>query len=412
MTSILLLAVNSSLAKRIRAIPGHQIRSLDRDESESVTSSQVMSEFFGLGAENAPEIVIIGDDIPVGEALSLAQTFDNSVPDVELMLIVEADTEIALRAMRVGVREIVPPTIDGDELKVLLHRVVSNASTRLAPNLSLTGTRPVETSRVTVIASPKGGVGKSTIAVNLAVVLAQDAPMGTVLVDLDIQFGDAASLLDLKPTHSIVDAFGKSARDNLILKTFLTVHSAGFYVLCGSESPTASDKASAADVKQLLNQLSTQFRHVVVDTAAGLNEHTLAALEESDDVVFVSSMDVSSIRALRKEIDVLTELKLIPLSRHVVLNFVDRRSGLVVRDVEAVIGMPVNIVLPRSPDVLLAGNRGEPIILKKRGGPTAKAIRKLAIRLRQDNSNEKPNDQSKGATKGTRRLTRRGSETS
>lgn len=401
MTNILILAANDYMNGLVESIPDHKVTKAERKDVDHLAKPEALSALLGLHAVSMPEVVILGDELPVGEALSVAQMIDSGFPDIGLVLIADADTELALRAMRVGVREIVSPKISHDDIKVLLHRVGGNVNNRLKPHPGAEVPTQVEKSRVIVIASPKGGVGKSTIAVNLAVALAKNAPMETVLVDLDIQFGDAATLLNLKPAHSIADAFGTSAAlDTLILKTFLTVHSAGFYVLCGSESPTVSDSVSAVHVKRLLTQLSTQFRNVIVDTSAGLGEHALAALEEANDVILVSSMDVSSIRSLRKEIDVLTELDLLPASRHIVVNFDDRRSGLVIRDVEAVVGMPVHVAIPRSADVPLSGNRGEPLMLEKRVGPVAKAMRKLVVRLNEDSTT---NSKAKKLGKGSKR---------
>lgn len=389
MTKILLLAGNVDVTKKVKALPGHQVVVVGLDGIGHVAGLGGTENLLALDRTQMPEIVILGDQIPEGEALSIAQSLDTKFPGIELMLIAKANTELAIRAMRVGIREIMEPAIGEDELKVLFHRAGESVSSRLKPHVGGAAPRVVEKSRIVVIASPKGGVGKSTIAVNLAVALAAQAPMETVLVDLDVQFGDAATLLDLKPTHSIADAIDTAASaDTLILKTFLTLHPSGLYVLCGADSPTVGDKVTSADIKRLLHQLASQFRNVIVDTSAGLREATLAALEEANLVILVSSMEVSSIRALRREIDVLTELKLLPESRQVVLNFSDRRSGLAVKDVETVLGMPVDVVLPRSAAVPIAGNRGEPFILKKRGGPMAKSMQSLVKLLESEASKE------------------------
>lgn len=382
MTNILILAGAEDMNNAVASMPDHQVRAVRRKDVGNLARPNTIGKLLEMAGGAMPEIVILGNDAPIGEALSIAQMLDSGYPMIELMLVAEADAEIALRAMRVGIRDILPPTITSDELKVLLHRAPGNVSNRMGLQPASSGPDVVDKSRVIVVASPKGGVGKSTIAANLAVALAAEGPMETVLVDLDIQFGDCATLLDLKPVHSIADAFSTAAAlDTLVLKTFLTVHSGGFYVLCGAESPTGGDNLSADHVKRLLAQLSSQFRNVVVDTSAGLNEHTLVALEEADDVILVSTMDVSSIRALRREIDVLSELSLLPTSRHVVLNMADRNSGLVVRDVEGVLGMPVDVVIPRSPEVPVSGNRGESLMLAKRSGPAAKALTKLSGRF-------------------------------
>ena len=134
----------------------------------------------------------------------------------------------------------------------------------------------------------------------------------------------------------------------MVLKTFLTQHPSGLYAVCGAESPAAGDTVTADDVTRLLAALSREFRYVVVDTAPGLSEQTLAALDRATDVVMLTSMDVPGVRGLRKELDVLRELCMIPAGRHVVMNFADPKGGLSVRDVETTIGTGVDVVLPRS----------------------------------------------------------------
>lgn len=385
MTNIVALAPGASLVRAFESVPEHHVKIVDRDQVNHLTRPENLDVLLRQYAMGLPEIVVLGDDVPIGKALSIARMLDIAMPQIELLLVAEADTELVLRSMRVGIREILAPSIGGDELKVLLHRASSNVNKRHARYPTDDAMFTVERSRVIVVVSAKGGVGKSTVAVNTAVGLAQVAPMETVLVDLDIQFGDVATLLDLKPTHSIADAFRTTAvRDTLILRTFLSVHPAGLYVLAGAGSPTVGDRVNASHVKRLLKHLSSQFRYVVVDTGAGLDEHTLAALEEANDVVIVTNMDVASIRAVRKEVDVLAELDLLPASRQLVLNMADRQSGLTTQDVEAVVGMPVSVVLPRSTDVPLAGNLGQPFMLAKKPGAVAKAMKHLLGLLSDD----------------------------
>jgi pilus assembly protein CpaE len=247
--------------------------------------------------------------------------------------------------------------------------------------------RPVEetaryTGRVITVASPKGGVGKTTVSANLAIGLTAAAPQSTVLVDLDVQFGDVASALGLTPEYALPDvAHGPAAEDTMVLKTFLTQHPSGLYAVCGAESPAAGDTVSAADVSRLLTSLAREFRYVVVDTAPGLSEQTLAALDRATDVVMLSSMDVPGVRGLRKELDVLRELCMIPAGRHVVMNLADPRGGLSVRDVETAIGTGVDVVVPRSAAVPVSTNQGVPIVAGGRKDPAAKELRRLVARF-------------------------------
>ena len=147
------------------------------------------------------------------------------------------------------------------------------------------------------------------MSTNLAIGLTAHAPQSTVLVDLDVQFGDCASALGLTPEYTLPDAVhGPASEDTMVLKTFLTQHPSGLYAVCGSESPAAGDTVTGEDVSRLLASLAREFRYVIVDTAPGLSEQTLAALDRATDVVMLTSMDVPGVRGLRKEIDVLREL--------------------------------------------------------------------------------------------------------
>ena len=186
-----------------------------------------------------------------------------------------------------------------------------------------------EEGRVIAVVSPKGGLGKTTIATNLAVGLARVAPLSVVIVDADVQFGDVATALALEPEHTLPDMVGGLApRDTMVLKTFLTVHPSGFYVVAGAEDPAAGDRVTGDQIGHLVRQLAGIFRFVIVDTAPGLGEHALSALECASDAIVLCTMSVPSVRGLRQELATLAALGILPAERHVVMNFADKVSGL------------------------------------------------------------------------------------
>ena len=394
MSRILLLGGDGGLEYRLGQFPGNILVPL--------ASAIVERPDFDLRAliadDRVPDIVVLGPQLSRHTAMPLASMLDAMQPQISVVLVAEPTADVMLEAIRAGVRDVLPPEASDEEYRIMLlkaHDHATRRTVRRATDEPIEG-RVVE-SRVVVVASPKGGVGKSTIAVNLAVGLARQAPQDVVLVDLDLQFGDIATHLDLKPAHSLADAFAsQGGLDTLLLKTFLTAHPAGFYALCGSESPAAADKIGPKQVRELLASLASQFRYVIVDTGSGLDEPTLAALEEANDAVFVSSMDVASVRNVRKEIEVLATLNILPARRHFLLNFADRQSGLSVRDVEAVVGLPVNVVVPRAQEVALSANRGVPVLMEKKGGPATKAMNNVVKRLQADDSNSKPGFAHKG----------------
>ncbi|TXL62131.1 AAA family ATPase [Aeromicrobium terrae] len=378
MTRLSVLGANAKLADRMAAVPGHDVKSITADAVEVEGAAEVLDRVLGHDDGRA-DLVVLGDELALDFALNVAQTIDRTMPGTGLVLVAHPDTDVALRAMRAGVREIIEPSVGDDELAAVLYR----ASQTVAPAAAAEASAAMaHDGHVIVVGSPKGGVGKSTIATNLAVSLAQQRPMDVVLVDLDAQFGDVATLLDLEPSNSVSDAIDSiAASDSVLLKTFLTPHSSGLLILAGAPSPADGDRIRADDARDLIRLLSTLFPVVVVDTAAGMAGATLGALEAADELVLVTTMEVTSLRAVAKEIEVLDQLGLAKSSRHLVLNLTGRKSGLSTRDVEASVGMSVSTTLLQTEEALLAANQGQPLVLHKKPGPMAKALIALAGRL-------------------------------
>ncbi|ALU40820.1 pilus assembly protein CpaE [Kocuria flava] len=341
-------------------------------------------ELLGRSVGELPTVVVLGPGLDLHDALHLGGVFDIQRPEVALILVVPPDMSLAVAAMRAGFRDVLDLDADADGILATLSRVLDAAESRrrvLPHGGPATGVLPAvpaaprDDSRTIVVTSPKGGVGKTTVATNLAVGLGRIAPMNTVIVDLDVQFGDVAAALRLAPEHSLTEAVtGPAVDDALVLKTFLTVHPASIYALCTPANPAEGELVGGAQVAHLLEQLSGQFQYVVVDTAPGMGEHALAALEAATDVVFLTGMDVPGVRGLRKQMDLLGEIDLVPPSAQVVVNAADRNSGLSVQDIEATIRASVDLVVPRSRLAPYATNRGEPLLLH---APKDKAARQL-----------------------------------
>ena len=329
-----------------------------------------------------PDVLVIGPGASPDAVLTLAARLDVQTPGISVVLITEASQQLWQAAMRSGIRDLLPPSAGVPDIRDALDRASQAAAGRRRV------LRPANepdryTGRVITIASPKGGVGKTTVSTNLAIGLTASAPQSTVLVDLDVQFGDVASALGLTPEYTLPEAVrGPASEDTMVLKTFLTQHPSGLYAVCGAESPAAGDTVTADDVSRLLASLAREFRYVVVDTAPGLSPQTLAALDRASDVVMLTSMDVPGVRGLRKELDVLRELCMIPAGRHVVMNFADPKGGLSVRDVELAIGAGVDVVLPRSSSVPPSTNQGVPLVQSgRRRDPMVKELRRLVARF-------------------------------
>jgi pilus assembly protein CpaE len=333
---------------------------------------------------HAPLIAILGPGTTVDAALSMAAHLQQHQPATAVILALTLDADQWLLAIRAGVRDVLPDVAEVPELRMALTRAQNLLANSVSGPTSATApSRPH--GRIIPVASPKGGSGKTTVSTNIAVGLARLAPQQTVILDLDIQFGDVATALQLTPEHGLQQAVQATDRtDAMVLKTFLTAHPTGLFALCAPESPAAGESVTGDDIARLVQVLAREFRYVVVDTAPGLTEHTLAVMDHATDVVMVCGMDVPSIRGTRKELGLLNELGLDRMTRHLVLNFADRHSGLTLKDVEQVLGATVDIVLPRSRAVPLSTNQGIPLLQNRPRDKVTRGLDQLVQRLQPD----------------------------
>ncbi len=328
-----------------------------------------------------PSALLLGPELDQETMLWIAEAVDGLGVSTTVVAVTEPTPKLMAAAMRAGVRDVIDPDAPDEDFERVLTFARTNAARRAL--VSDVGGGPDVEGRIIVVASPKGGVGKSTVAVNMAVELARTAPSQVVVVDLDLRFGDVATMLDLMPDHSIADVFSTGGGlDTLMLKTYLAAHTSGLWVVAAPDSPAAADSIEPSHIQDLLRVLARAFRYVVVDTGSGLDEPTLAAMEVASDAVFVCGLDIAGVRNMRKEIEILGTVGVLPKRHQLVVNMADRRSGMKPEDVATVVGLPVSAVVPRSFDVLLGGNKGVPLLTKKKqGGAAAKTLRSVVTAL-------------------------------
>lgn len=332
------------------------------------------------------DVLVLGPDVETEQAFSLASGFDRVHPEIVVVLAAIPSAELMLAAMRSGIRDVIAPDTAAGELRQSLEFAAFTAANRRLVAAG-TGDQSGGRGRVISVMSPKGGVGKTTVATNLAVGLAKLAPMGVVILDLDLQFGDVASGLGLEPAYTISDVVsGDASNDAMVLKAYLSPHPSGLYAMCAPLSPAEADLIKPAQVSTLINQLSLEFPFVVVDTAPGLGEEVLAVLELAADGIWVCGMDIPSIRGLNHGLEVLRQLDLMPPSNMIVLNFASRNNGLSIKDVEATIGLPVDIVLPQSRTLPFSTNAGVPLLQNNRKDPVTKGLKNMVRQLTAESS--------------------------
>lgn len=330
-----------------------------------------------IGARR-PEVVVLGPEMGAIDALEVAAELDRRHPEIAMVLVAWPSSEVWKHALEAGVRSVVPPTASDEELSATVRRLLDRVERTRVNTTGDDATPPpaARQHRVITVLSPKGGVGKTTVATNLAAGLAAIHPHEVAIVDLDLQFGDVADSFLLDPAHTMAD-LPAGPVDAAALKLMLTATSSSVFALCAPDDPAAGEDVPANAVIGAIETLTRDLPYVILDTGAGIDAATLLAVERSTDLVFVGSLDVPSIRSVRKLIDALDRLGLTGARRHVVLNRADSRVGVSVTDVTETLGLPIAVEVPSSSAVPAALNGGAPVVLSDPRSPAAAAFKKL-----------------------------------
>ncbi|MDH3470240.1 MAG: AAA family ATPase [Acidimicrobiia bacterium] len=377
MIRILLASSSATFEHRVRNAYEGSLNGDMRRATEDQLENGAHLEF----AKRVPDstaVLAIGPDVPVKIALEMAASFDQHRPEVSVVMVAPVEPDLFQQAMRSGVRDVIAPEATDSELRDAIDRALEGSDRRRgAPVAPPEPEGPI--GKIITVVSPKGGSGKTTIATNLAVSLAKAQPGKVVLVDLDLQFGDITFTLGLQPEKSIHDATSMAGTlDLTTLKLFLTPRRDGLFVLCAPGSPAEGEEVSAELAAEAIRLLATEFPLVVIDTSAGLTEHTLAAIDQSTDVVMACDLSRTSVLSTRKVIDALDALQITEPNRKLVLNRAGSRVGVEEQEVVSTIGMRVDIGIPSSRAVPVSMNEGVPIVESNAKSDVARKIMELA----------------------------------
>ncbi len=226
---------------------------------------------------------------------------------------------------------------------------------------------PVHHGRVITIFSPKGGTGKTVISTNLAAALAKNEHKRTLLIDLDLQFGDAAIVLGLEPTKTIYDlVVAPGELDSEKLAGYVTRHACGLDVLAAPLRPEDAELVTESKVTALLEVARASYEAIVVDTSPFFHGPMLATMDRTDELLILCGLDVPTLKNVRLALQTLEQLSF-PASRiRYVMNRSSSNVGLKTREVEDGLKVKVAHELPLDRTVQVCVNRGEPVVLTHR----------------------------------------------
>lgn len=329
-------------------------------------------------------LIVIGPDADFDESLHFIERLRDRRPEAGVVLVRRRlDTGLLVQAMRAGTRDVVK----FDDLGALAEacRRCEEITLRLLGESQPADTAfPRTAAQVVTVFSGKGGSGKTTVATNVSVALA-NLGRRVCLIDLDLMFGDVAIALQLVPERSIGDAVALAGKlDQLGVESLVTRHGSGVEAVLAPVQPGTADAVSSDAISELISVARTMYDVIVVDTPPAFTDHVLAAFDHTDAFLLLCALDVPSIKNLKLTLETM-ELLRYPRERwHLAVNRADSRVGLSVADVEKTVGLSSVAQIPSDRIVPAALNRGVPIVTEHPKHAVSHAIRKLALAVLED----------------------------
>jgi pilus assembly protein CpaE len=295
------------------------------------------------------------------------------------------DVEDRIRFLEAGADDVMSRPVDQRELEARVDALLLRfyRTTSLTPDVPASGTVGAQAGGLTVVFSPKGGVGTTTIAVNVAVALARAKPGRVALVDLDLQFGLVSTHLNVDPSQTLGQVMTDEAAltNPEAIRSYCTHLESGLDLLAAPTSRSQADAISPEQVATLVPTLSRAWPHVIVDAGSWLDGRTLALLDAAHQVIIPVSPEFPALKTVRAFLDQLEAMGHPDLVARTifVVNEIFGREILRQRDIEEALGSRVSLSLPYDPFVYLrAANEGVPVVLGAPRSRAAEAIERLA----------------------------------
>ncbi len=358
---------------------------------EVVGSAASGAEALSVATSMLPDVILMDINMPDMDGITATEQLSAEVPTAAVvMMSVQGEADYLRRSMLAGAREFLVKPFSSDELTASIRQVYSrerDKANRLLISNPVVAPRSAsdrEPGQVVAVFSPKGGVGRTTVAVNLAVAAATELGRKVVIVDGSFQFGDVGVLLNLNPKNkSIADLVPElEAGEAESIDTFVINHSSGVRVLLAPPSPEMAELITPSGVKRVLEVLRESNDLVIVDCSSYFNDTTLAILDASDVILTMLTLEITSIKNMRLFLEVADQLGYDSRKMRLVLNRADSTLGIRVADVEHSIGRKVDhSIVSDGRSVVYALNRGVPFFLSNRETQVSQDILRLATTL-------------------------------
>jgi pilus assembly protein CpaE len=355
---------------------------LEAEEVGWVQSATAAEELL-INAYGPVDVLVLSPEVKEPDALGLAEFVGRTAPSTAIVLVRDHTWNGLLpAAMRAGIRDVVDMTQGTDELREAVERAVQwSANLRSATTGTRQDGQKVRRGSIVSVFSSKGGSGKTFLTTNLATALGQITGHDIAVVDLDVDMGDVFTYFGREPSASISELMelGEGADPEQIRRVGVEVapHTWAF----GAPPDPAAEAPAGEAIGKFLRTIRSEFDYVVVDASVDYSDSALVCFDLSDMICLVTGLDVVGVKHLSKALDTLLTIGLPRERFRVVLNRADSKVGLDASDVERVMKIRVDAMIPSSRLVPTSLNKGRPVVLDDPNSEVSQSVMQLATRF-------------------------------
>ena len=359
---------------------------------EVVGSAASGEEAVDITGRLSPDILLMDINMPGMDGIATTERVSATFPTTSIiMMSVQGESDYLRRSMLAGAREFLVKPFSSDELTASIRQVHVREKQRRGRMVVAaqpgsggeSGGGDHKNGKIVTLFAPKGGVGRTTLAVNLAVAMAGEQRQDVTLVDGSFQFGDVGVLLNLNPKNkSIIDVVADpSSTDEDLVDTTLINHSTGIKVLLAPPSPEMAELITVEQVRRMMGRLRDTNDFTIVDLWPHFNDVSLALLDMSDVILTILTLEITNIKNIRLFLEVAEQLGYADRLK-LVLNRADSAFGIRVADVENSVGRKIDHqVVSDGRTVVYALNRGVPFVWSNSQAPVSEDILKISRAL-------------------------------
>lgn len=339
--------------------------------------------------ERSPMDVLLMGSGRGGNRYAFAEWVSSQYPGTGIIMMEESLQEETMHnALLAGAKDVLIKPIDPEKLMNAIYRIhqLQEKKVTLQQEAPQKKVRKSELGQVYTVFSTKGGVGKTFVSINLAASLAKNQEKRVVLVDLDLDFGNAALALNLYPKFTISDIVDDIRHiDSDLIESYLVPHESGIKVLPANLQQQMNEFINADHIRIIIEALRESFDYVIIDMPARFFETIMPALALADHLLVITTPEISSVRNIKSLLVTLKELNFPQSKIRIILNKEDSKGDIKQKDVEATLNKKVDAAIGFDyRRVLSSLNRGVPLVYEYPKNNISKHIDKMRTRIVQD----------------------------